>query len=274
MKTMRYHGHVARPISAAVLFLFFVCACTPSAVPLPSPSSTPLTLRATERPPVSPTPEPAQSISPSATALSTGTPAVAITPTFALLRGQVLERSNCRYGPGAPYLYFTGLVPGSNLEIIGRREDSQWVYVQAIGGHFPCWVKASQMSIQGDLLAVQIDYPEPARLPKSPYYPPTAVTRAVRNGNQVAVTWLDVPLRAGDEESAAMLHYIIEVWRCQGGQIVFEPLATNDTTIAFTDEPGCAVGSHGRIFVQEKHGFAGPADIPWPPFLANASATR
>ena len=185
----------------------------------------------------------------------------------------MLELSSCRYGPGAPYLYFTGLLKGSNLEVIGRREDSQWIYVEAIGGHSPCWLKASLMSVKGDLNSLEIYYPEKAPLPQSPYYPPTAVTKVVRTGNQVKVTWLDIPLRAGDEEDQYMQHYIIEVWRCQAGQIIFEPLATNDTSISFADEPGCSEPSHGRIFVQEKHGFAGPAEIPWPPYAASVTAT-
>jgi len=39
------------------------------------------------------------------------------------LRGQVLVHSSCHYGPGAPYLYKYGLVPGSNLEVIGRTDS-------------------------------------------------------------------------------------------------------------------------------------------------------
>jgi hypothetical protein len=103
-------------------------------------------------------------------------------------------------------------------------------------------------------------------LPKSPYYRPTAVTKVTRSGNQVTIMWLDIPLHAGDEESPTMQHYIIEVWHCVGGEIVFDPLAANDTSITFTDEPDCSEPSHGRIFVQEKHGFAGPAEIPWPAY--------
>jgi uncharacterized protein YraI len=219
------------------------------------------TVQAPPSPPPTDTPSPTQTATPT------------IVSTFAILRGQVLETSNCRYGPGAPYLYFTGLVKGSNLEVIGRREDSQWVYIEAIGGHHPCWVKSTEMSIQGDLSQVQVYYPEKAPLPQSPYYPPTAVTRAKRDGNQINLSWLDIPLRAGDEEDANMLHYIIEVWRCQSGSIIFQPLATNDLSITFVDDPGCTQPSHGRIFVQEKHGFAGPADIPWPPYPSQTTAT-
>jgi hypothetical protein len=249
--------------------ILMVVSCAPAETPLPStpagdtaaievfPSltstSTPTTL-------------------PSSTPLPTDTSTPALTPTFAVLRGTVLETSNCRYGPGAPYLYFTGLVPGSNLEVIGRRADSQWIYVQAIGGNKPCWVKATQMNVNGDINSLQVYYPELAPLPKSPYYPPTVVTKVIRDGDQIKLIWLDIPLRAGDAESPTMQHYIIEVWHCVGGQIVFDPLATNDTSTTFTDEQGCSQSSHGRIFVQEKHGFAGPADIPWPPYTTGALA--
>ena len=92
------------------------------------------------------------------------------------------------------------------------------------------------------------------------------IRSATRIKNQVTVEWTDIPLRAGDEEDASMQHYIIEVWRCEGGKIIFDPLATNDLSITFTDEPGCSEPSRGRIFVQEKHGFAGPTEITWPAY--------
>lgn len=250
--------------------IWILASCTPTEVLLPSAPTV-----ATETSEVSPllTSTSAPTVLPSNTPSPIGTSTPAITPTFAILRAQVLETSNCRYGPGAPYLYFTGLVTGSNLEVVGRREDSQWIYVQAIGGHHPCWVKASQMAVQGNINALEICYPGLAPLPQSPYYPPTVVTRVVRAGNQVKVMWLDIPLHPGDEEDAAMQHYIIEVWHCVDGQIVFDPLATNDTSVTIPDEPGCSQPSHGRIFVQEKHGFAGPAEIPWPPFTSTGTPT-
>jgi len=165
------------------------------------------------------------------------------------------------------------LVTGSNLEVIGRREDLQWIYVQAVGGHRPCWVKASQMNVQGDIHSLEIYYPNLAILPQSLYYPSTAVTKVNSDGSQVKVIWLDIPLHPGDEESPTMQHYIIETWHCVGGQIIFDPLSTNDTSITVTDEPGCSQPSHGRIFLQEKHGFAGPAEIPWLPYAPNVTPT-
>lgn len=233
------------PLILPTTFPTFTPTLTPTLLPAPSPSAT-----LTPEPTLSPTPT------------ETSTPEM--TPTPVKLRGVVLEQANCRYGPGAPYLYKYGLVKGNRLEVIGRREDGKWIYVQAIGGNNPCWVKASLLQVDGDIMSLEIYYPEKAPLPKSPYYPPTGFVNATRNGSLIEVSWQDVPLRAGDEEDENMLHYIIEVWRCEGGQIIFEPLATNDLSITFVDDPGCEQPSHGRVFVQEKHGFAGPAEIPWP----------
>lgn len=216
------------------------------------PTHTPL-------PTITLTPQPTESPIPTYTA----TPV----PTYAVLRGEVTaDRLACRYGPGWPYLFYFGLLKGNRMEIIGRLDNANWIYVQAIGGNKPCWVKAEFMNVKGDIMSVEPIYPEKAKLPVSPYYPPTTVYKAEREGTEVLVNWQDIPLRAGDEENERMNHYIIEVWRCEKGQIVFEPLATNYTEISFVDEPGCSELSHGRVFVQEKHGFAGPADIPWPPY--------
>lgn len=88
--------------------------------------------------------------------------------------------------------------------------------------------------------------------------------RDPRSESMITVEWADIPLRAGDEEDANMQHYIVEVWRCEEGSTLFEPLATNDPMVTFVDEAGCSKPLHGRIFVQEKHGFAGPTEIPWP----------
>jgi hypothetical protein len=176
------------------------------------------------------------------------------------------DKLACRYGPGWPYLYFTGLLKGNRLEVIGRLDDANWIYVQAIGGNKPCWIKAEFMDVQGDVMSVEPVYPQKAKLPVSPTYLPTTVLSATREGNTVTVSWLDIPLKAGDEEDERMNHYIIEVWRCEAGQVRFEPLATNSLEVSFVDEPGCSEVSRGRVFVQEKHGFAGPAEIPWPPY--------
>jgi hypothetical protein len=180
------------------------------------------------------------------------------------VRVEVLERANCRYGPGAVYLYKYGLVPGSNMNAIGRIESGDWVFIQAIGGSNPCWVKTSLVKITGDLWNVEVVYPGKVVLPQSPYYPPVNWVSASRNDSVITVSWNDVPLRAGDEEDDEMQHYIVEVWRCEAGQFLFEALGTNALYLSFIDQDGCGLPSHGRVYVQEKHGFAGPVEIPWP----------
>ena len=170
---------------------------------------------------------------------------------------------SCRYGPGSEYLFLYGLRKGANIKLIGRTDGNNWVYVE---GKNKCWVNIKYIDISGDRMALPVVYPGIAKLPISPYYPPTSIRRVTRTKTLVTVEWTDIPLRAGDEEDASMQHYIIEVWRCEAGKFIFDPLATNDKTVTFVDEPGCNEPSHGRIFVQEKHGFAGPTEIPWPAY--------
>ncbi len=155
------------------------------------------------------------------------------------MRAEILDRANCRYGPGAVYLYKYGLVAGSNMNVIGRIESGEWIYIQAIGGNNPCWVKTSLVSISGDLWSVEIVYPGQAVLPQSPYYPPVNWVGASRNDALITVSWNDVPLRAGDEEDDEMQHYIVEVWRCEAGVFLFEALGTNALSISFIDQYGC-----------------------------------
>jgi hypothetical protein len=171
----------------------------------------------------------------------------------------------CRYGPGSEYLSLFPLNEGSNIKIIGRTDGNNWVLVKNEPQR--CWVNAKYLNIKGDKDSLKVMYPDGFKLIVSPYYAPTTVLSAVRDANnksKVTVKWMDITLRAGDEEDENMFIYIIEVWRCEGGKMIFDPLASNYPEVAFVDEAGCNVPSHGRVFFQEKHGFAGPAEIPWP----------
>lgn len=171
---------------------------------------------------------------------------------------------SCRYGPGPEYLYLYALNRGANIELIGRTDGNNWVMVR---GNNLCWVNTKFLEIDGDPKTLKVMYPDGYKIPVSPYYAPPAVLSAVRDPNNpdiISVQWTDITLRAGDEEDESMFIYIIEVWRCEGGAIIFDPLASNYPEIAFVDEPGCSIPSHGRVYFQEKHGYAGPAEIPWP----------
>lgn len=229
----------------------------PTAINLPvnSPTKTPLlTTTAT----IAPTETPI----PTATLTPTTTPTAA--PTYTTLRAEVLQRANCRYGPGAPYLYKYGLVVGANMDVIGRLDDAHWVELQAIGGDSPCWVKADLVDIQGDILSVEPVYPDKAPLPVSPYYGALTFKDVSRTDDKVTLTWYGQALRAGDEEYTGAPLYLVEVWACENGAIQFTPYGLSFEILTVTDETGCEQTSHARLYFSEKHGYGGPTTVEFP----------
>lgn len=156
-----------------------------------------------------------------------------------------------------------GLKKGANIQLIGRTDGNNWVMV---AGKSLCWINTKFVEIQGDPQTLKVMYPAGYKLPVSPYYGPTtvlsplAIEEAKSGHGQVDRD----ELTPGDEEDDSMFIYIIEIWRCEGGKIIFDPLASNYPEVTFVDEPGCDIASHGRVFFQEKHGYAGPAEIPSP----------
>lgn len=167
--------------------------------------------------------------------------------------------SNCRYGPGAAYLYKYALIEGSNLEIIGRNERASWLLVRAIGGSNPCWVKADLMEARGEIADLS---PAELPLPMSPYYGPLTGASASRSGSEVTISWHPLVLRPGDDSE--QYPYLVEAWLCQGGELIFTPIGSYQTMIKVNDEPGCDPPSHGRVYGVEKHGYTRWIAIPWP----------
>ena len=263
------------PVLTLTLVLILAACNVPSSAPTNAPTeaapaveaatATALEVAAPTETAIPPTPiPPTETFTPTLpppTASSTSTPTEI--PTVDSLKAVVTaDTLSCRYGPGAEYLYFYGFRKDFKLTLIGRAHASNWVMVDGL--EHKCWVNQKFISVEGDPQTLRVTYPGEYELPESPYYAPPAVLSAENNGGTITVKWTDVELRAGDEEDADMFIYIIEVWRCEGGQIVFEALASNYPEVTFVDEGGCAEPSHGRVFFQEKHGFAGPAEIPWP----------
>jgi len=233
-----------------------------------SPTSTKTLIPPTETPSLTPQPTltDTPTITPSSTPTPTQTPTdtttPTITPTWAVLRGKVIpERANCRYGPGAPYLYKYGLVGGSNLEIIGRNALGTWILIQAIGGSNPCWVKTNLMEIRGEVMGVAPVDPDIIQA-WSPYYAPLTNVSAIREGDKVTVSWSPLVLRAGDD--AEQTPYVLEAWICQEGELVFIPVGAYTTAVEVTDEQGCPEPSHGQVLAAEKHGYTRPSEVPWP----------
>jgi hypothetical protein len=216
---------------------------------------------------IQPSQTPSPSLTPTSTFTSTATPSKTPSltssptpsPTYAILRGTVLEQANCRYGPGAAYLYKLGLYPGNNLEIIGRNQPGTWIVIQAIGGSNPCWVKASLLEIKGEVMSLA---PASLPLPQSPYYGPVTGVFAQRNGDHVVISWNPIILRAGDD--SMYYPYLIEAWLCQDGQLSFTPIGSWETIVTVQDETGCSEASHARVYGVEKHGYTNWVAVPWP----------
>ena len=245
------------------LFAGLACNFASNAQAEPPTATATVLVEPTSTPSQAPTPLPTATASPSAslspTASPTATPTLTPIPTYTILRGQVLVRSNCRYGPGAPYLYKYGLVVGSNLEVIGRNDLGTWILVRAIGGDNPCWVKATLMDVKGDVMNVAPTY---IPLPQSPYYDPPKWVIAKREGDEVTIFWKSVQYRAGDETAEAP--YLVEAWLCTAGELVFTPIGSYETQIKVIDEAGCGEPSYGRLYFVEKHGYSRWLKIPWP----------
>lgn len=255
-----------------IVVLIFVTACatsaggepaSPSLQPADTPSAVPAAQTFTPLPTFTSTPLPTDTVAPTATPTSTPI------PTVESLRATVIaDKLSCRYGPGALYLYLIAFNRTARIKLIGRTDANNWVWVQNVDAqnrNTNCWVNQKFLEIQGDPQALPIVYPG-LKLPVSPYYPGPSWANAKREEDgKVTITWEAVPISPGKYEDENMQQYLIEVWRCEAGQIVFETLGTNYPAITVdVDEPGCAIPSHGRVFVQEKHGYGGPAEIPWP----------
>lgn len=203
------------------------------------------------------TPSPTVSLPPTATATITLTPTVTETP---LPPEGVLKvaRAHCRYGPGAAYLHEYGLLEGIPVEILGRTDRGDWLYVLPLYFETGCWIKADLLEISGDIFNVEPYY---GILPFSDIYPPPYVISVTRAGNEVTISWSNVRMTEDKYRG-----YLIEAWVCQDGELVFTPVNIDGFITTFIDEPGCDEPSHARIYSAEKHGYSLWRRIPWPAY--------
>lgn len=239
---------------------------TPTNSPVPSrtstaiPTATPTitqTAAPTHTPTVTYTPTP--QYTPSITPTPSPTPTPSLVPTFAPIAAKVLVQSNCRYGPGAAYLYEWGLFPDVRVDIVGRNDIGTWAYVEPWTYFDRCWVKSDFLEIRGDLRDAPPYY---SRLPFGELYNPPTNVRASRNGDEVVIAWDPVWMTTDDDRG-----YLIETWLCRDGQLIFTPLQTRqyqETTITVQDETGCQLPSGGRVYTAEKHGYTQWILIAWP----------
>jgi len=218
---------------------------TPTMTPSPTPSAT-ATLAATE----TPTPDytPTITLTPSKTPTPTATPEI---------RGRVLEQANCRYGPGAAYLYEWGLYPANRVTVLGRNQDGSWVYVDPWTYVDYCWVKTSLLELTGDVFSAPQVW---TLLPYTEFYYPPQNVSATRVGDEVTVWWDDVWMSLDDDRG-----FLIEAWVCRDGQLIFTAINPWDPPAVLIDEAGCMQPSSGRIYTAEKHGYTEWILIRWPP---------
>jgi hypothetical protein len=235
---------------------------TPSRTATEEATSTPSqTNTATVSPTRTPTPTNSATSSPiytpTITYTASITPTITTTPTFDFPDAEVLVQANCRYGPGAAYLYEWGLYPGDPVEILGRNDLGTWVYVKPRFYMDRCWVKTELLEVDGDVYSVSPYY---SRLPFSELYKPPTNARATRNGDEVWVAWDPVWMTEDDYRG-----YLIEAWLCQDGQLLFTPVSIDGTSVFLQDEAGCTLPSSARLYTAEKHGYTQWVAVPWPP---------
>jgi hypothetical protein len=232
----------------------------------PQPISTPTsasTLTATL------TPVTTSTLTPTAETVATTTltqiPTQTLTPEPVIMNAVVADHLSCNHGPGQYFLYRYGFIEGLNLTAYGKDIHSEWVYVQGDGYEGNCWVNLNQINLDGNVDNLKVVYPGEVGLPLSFIWPlpQNVYTARTSDGNQIAIYWDEYILPDGEIESPNSARYLLELWTCKNGDLTFEAKFVWDDDIVIEDEAGCSEPSHGVIYLVEKHGYAGPVEIPW-----------
>lgn len=220
--------------------------------PLPTSTFTPsftATLTETSTPTITLTP----SLTPS--------PTISATPTFAFPTVTVNKQAHCRYGPSVAYLHAADLFAGDTGTVRGRYIYGNWLYVKFDKLNYFCWVAPSVVDVVGDITKVNFTQLNLQSIGSNMYGPPENVT-AVRDGDQVTITWDQVEMTKDDDRG-----YLLELFVCQKTIYLWWTDSYPDqysTSYTVRDEAGCAQPSSGLLYTVEKHGFSEPVTIPWP----------
>lgn len=192
----------------------------------------------------------------------TFTPTITATPTYAFPGVTVNKQAHCRYGPSAAYLHAADLYAGDTGAVRGRFIYSKWLYVKFDKLNYFCWVAPSVVDVVGDISLIAYKELDLQSIGSNMYGPPKGVT-AVRNGNEVIISWNQVAMTSDDDRG-----YLLELFVCQNGAYLWWTDSYPDQFTAsyeVRDEAGCPLPSSGKLYTVEKHGFSQPAIIPWPP---------
>ena len=264
--------------SASALFFSNPPAPTPTTAPQipvlgkPTDTDTPIPPTETNLPPTAtttstrtktPLPTVTDTQTSTATVLSCQPPSEAIV---------VAENLSCRYGPGAVYLYRTGLLKGGVVDVLGKADTAYgtWIRVQTKWEEpIRCWVNSGPNFVeipQGDVACLEPLYPEkaPLILFNTDLFPKPSNVQASRSGDLVYIDWQGYDLLPGDRPEASP-PYLTETWTCQDGEIVFSPQGWDGTSAFVRDEGGCDTASYGYVYMVHVDGYIGPVTIPWPP---------
>lgn len=215
------------------------------------------------------TPLPTATLSPTATTIPTETytptitptSTMAATPTFNFPTATVNKQAHCRYGPSVAYLHAADLYPGDSGTVRARYIYGNWLYVKFDKLKYFCWVAPSVVDVVGDIKTVGYKELNLQSIGSNMYGPPKGVT-AVRNGNEVIISWEQVKMTKDDDRG-----YLLELFVCQKGNLLWWTNSYPDqykTSYEVKDEPGCNQKSSGKLYTVEKHGFSDPVEIPWP----------
>ena len=239
-----------------VLIFMLVSACAPSTEEQATATATSTdTPEATFTP--SETPAPTLTFTPTIVL----SPTITSTPTFAFPTVIVNKQAHCRYGPSVAYLHAADLYPGDSGSVRGRFIYSKWLYIKFEKLNYFCWVAPSVIDVVGDVSTVAYKDLNLQSIGSNMYGPPGNVT-AVRDGNNVTISWSRVKMTKDDDRG-----YLLELLVCQKTSLLWWTDSYPDqytTSYTVKDEGGCAQPSSGKLYTVEKHGFSEPAIIPWP----------
>jgi hypothetical protein len=234
---------------------------TPSSSPSPSliPTNT-STPTLTASPTATTTNTPTRTPTSTRTPTQTLTPTETLTPTVTPVESPVaivnVDQANCRYGPGACYLYADGLYRDDRAQVIGRNYASTWLLLKLEKDGRSCWASSSTLEVTGNLATVSVAQ---ASLPHTTEsLQPTGI-QANRNGSIVTITWDQIHTNMQDSRG-----YLLEVTVCQNGVMIPLCRQTDNTSIEFTDETRCSVASSGKIYSVDALGYTDPVLITWP----------
>jgi hypothetical protein len=253
-----------------LLIFLYVSACATSVEEQATSTAPAATATATEELTETPT----ATSTPTATRRATFTPVITFTPTiersptitptptFAFPSVTVNKQAHCRYGPSVAYLHAADLYPGDVGSVRGRYIYSNWLYIKFDKLNYFCWVAPSIVEVVGDISTVAYKELNLQSIGSNQYGPPTGVT-AVRNGNEVTISWNQVQMTKDKDRG-----YLLELFVCQDTIYYWWTDSYPDqdsTSYTVRDEAGCVQPSSGKLYTVEKHGFSEPAMIPWPP---------